>query len=48
MGAALLRLLGYCVPRFVFYPGYIWIVLGNRKRGSFGLIAGTVVVKAPK
>jgi uncharacterized RDD family membrane protein YckC len=48
MGSAILRLLGYWVSGFVFYLGYIWIFVDKRKRGWFDLIAGTVVVKAPK
>jgi len=48
MGSAILRLLGYWVSGLVFYIGYIWIFIDKRKRGWFDLIAGTVVVKAPK
>jgi len=47
-GAALLRLLGYYVSGAVFYIGYIWIFIDKRKRGWHDLIAGTIVVEAPK
>jgi uncharacterized RDD family membrane protein YckC len=45
-GQAILRLVGYWVSGFVFYLGYIWILIDKRRRGWFDLIAGTVVVKA--
>jgi uncharacterized RDD family membrane protein YckC len=47
VGAAILRLIGYWVSGAVFYLGYIWIFIDNRKRGWMDLIAGTVVVTAP-
>ena len=46
MGSAILRLVGYWVSGAVFYIGYIWIFVDNRRRGWMDLIAGTVVVKA--
>jgi uncharacterized RDD family membrane protein YckC len=48
MGSAILRLVGYWISGLVFYLGYIWIFIDKRKRGWFDLIAGTVVIKAPK
>jgi uncharacterized RDD family membrane protein YckC len=45
-GQAILRLIGYWISGFVFYLGYIWILIDKRRRGWFDLIAGTVVVKA--
>ena len=45
-GQAILRLVGYWVSGFVFYLGYIWILIDKRRRGWFDLIAGTCVVKA--
>ena len=44
-GQAILRLIGYWIDGFVFYLGYIWILIDKRKRGWHDLIAGTVVVK---
>ena len=43
-GQAVLRLIGYWVSGVVFYIGYIWIFVDDRKRGWHDLIAGTVVV----
>jgi uncharacterized RDD family membrane protein YckC len=47
-GQAILRLIGYWVSGFVFYLGYIWILIDKRKRGWHDLIAGTVVVEAAR
>lgn len=44
-GEAVLRLIGYWVSGFVFYIGFVWILIDKRKRGWHDLIAGTVVVK---
>jgi uncharacterized RDD family membrane protein YckC len=46
VGQALLRLVGYWVSGLVFYLGYIWIFIDNRRRGWHDLIAGTLVVKS--
>lgn len=46
MGSAILRLVGYWISGAVFYIGYIWIFVDQRRRGWMDLIAGTVVVKA--
>ncbi len=45
-GQAILRLIGYWVSAFVFYLGFIWILIDSRKRGWYDLIAGTLVVQA--
>ena len=45
-GQAILRLIGYWISAFVFYLGFLWILIDKRKRGWHDLIAGTVVVKA--
>lgn len=42
---ALLRLVGYWVSGAVFYLGYVWILIDDRRRGWHDLIAGTVVIK---
>jgi uncharacterized RDD family membrane protein YckC len=47
-GSALLRLIGYWISAAVFYIGYIWIFIDKRKRGWHDLIAGTVVIEAPR
>ena len=47
-GSALLRLIGYWVSAAVFYIGFIWIFIDKRKRGWHDLIAGTVVIEAPR
>jgi uncharacterized RDD family membrane protein YckC len=44
-GQAILRLFGYWVSAFVFYLGFIWILIDARRRGWHDLIAGTVVVE---
>ena len=31
----------------VFYIGFIWIFVDNRRRGWMDLLAGTVVIAAP-
>jgi uncharacterized RDD family membrane protein YckC len=44
-GTAILRLLGFWVSSLVFYIGFIWIFVDQRRRGWMDLIAGTVVVE---
>jgi len=44
-GTALLRLVGMWVSGAVFYIGFIWIFVDNRRRGWHDLIAGTVMIK---
>jgi uncharacterized RDD family membrane protein YckC len=46
-GTALLRLVGLWISAIVFYLGFIWIFIDQRRRGWHDLIAGTVVVKQP-
>ena len=46
MGTGFVRLLGYFVSAFVFYIGFIWILVDKRKRGWYDLMAGTCVVEA--
>jgi uncharacterized RDD family membrane protein YckC len=42
---AFLRLFGYWISATVFYLGFIWILIDQRKRGWSDLIAGTVVIR---
>lgn len=44
-GQAILRLIGFWVSSFVFYLGFIWILIDSRRRGWHDLIAGTVVIE---
>jgi uncharacterized RDD family membrane protein YckC len=43
-GAALLRLVGFWVSGAVFYLGFVWILIDNRRRGWHDLLAGTCVI----
>ncbi|HEY8199393.1 MAG TPA: RDD family protein [Candidatus Limnocylindrales bacterium] len=45
MGPAILRLIGYWIDQIIFYLGYIWVLIDNRRRGWHDLIAGTVVIQ---
>jgi uncharacterized RDD family membrane protein YckC len=45
--SAILRLVGFWVSSTVFYLGFIWIFLDQRRRGWHDLIAGTVVIEQP-
>jgi uncharacterized RDD family membrane protein YckC len=45
LGPAILRLIGYWVDGFVFYLGFIWVLIDKRRRGWHDLIAGTVVIQ---
>ncbi len=47
-GQAILRLIGYWVDGLVFYLGFIWILVDERRRGWHDLIAGTVVIAIPR
>ena len=47
-GTAILRLIGMYFASTVFYLGFIWIFIDNRRRGWHDLIAGTVVVHRTK
>jgi uncharacterized RDD family membrane protein YckC len=44
-GTALLRFIGMWVSSAVFYLGFAWVLIDNRRRGWHDLIAGTIVVK---
>jgi uncharacterized RDD family membrane protein YckC len=45
IGPAILRLIGYWIDQIIFYLGYIWVLIDNRRRGWHDLIAGTVVIQ---
>ena len=42
----IVRLFGFFVSSFVFYIGFIWVLVDRRRRGWFDLMAGTCVVEA--
>ncbi|HEU5224416.1 MAG TPA: RDD family protein [Actinomycetota bacterium] len=44
-GTAILRLIGLWIAAAVFYIGFIWVFIDQRRRGWQDLIAGTVVIK---
>jgi uncharacterized RDD family membrane protein YckC len=44
---AILRLIGYWVSATVFYLGFVWVFIDQRRRGWHDLIAGTVVIRLP-
>ncbi len=44
-GAAVLRLFGFWVSSTLFYLGFIWIFVDDRRRSWADLIAGTIVVE---
>jgi uncharacterized RDD family membrane protein YckC len=44
--AGFVRLVGYYLSSFVFYIGFLWILVDKRKRGWMDLLAGTCVIKA--
>ena len=44
-GMAILRLIGYWINSIVFYIGFAWVLVDDRRRGWHDIIAGTVVVK---
>jgi uncharacterized RDD family membrane protein YckC len=44
--AGFVRLVGYYLSAFVFYIGFLWILVDKRKRGWADLLAGTCVIKA--
>jgi uncharacterized RDD family membrane protein YckC len=44
LGTAILRLIGLWVSGAVFYLGFIWIFIDERRRGWHDLIAGTAVI----
>ena len=44
--AGIVRLFGYFVSAFVFYLGFVWILVDKRRRGWHDMMAGTIVVQA--
>jgi uncharacterized RDD family membrane protein YckC len=47
-GKALLRLVGMILAAIPFFAGYLPILFDDRRRGLHDMLAGTVVVYAPK
>ncbi len=45
-GQAIMRLIGYWVSSFIFYLGFIWILIDAHKQGWHDKIANTVVVES--
>ncbi|MGH2407171.1 MAG: RDD family protein [Candidatus Limnocylindrales bacterium] len=45
IGPAILRLIGFWIDGFVFYLGFVWVLIDKRRRGWHDLIAGTVVIQ---
>ncbi len=43
-GTAILRLVGFWVSGAVFYLGYVWVLVDERRRGWHDLLAGTCVI----
>jgi uncharacterized RDD family membrane protein YckC len=46
-GRGILRLFGYWVSAVVFYIGFLWILVDNRRQGWADKIAGTYVIEVP-
>jgi uncharacterized RDD family membrane protein YckC len=46
-GGGFLRLIGYWVSAVVFYIGFIWILVDNKRQGWHDKIAGTYVIEVP-
>ncbi len=44
-GQAVLRLIGYYISAFVFYIGFLWILIDSRRQGWHDKIAGTVMIE---
>jgi len=45
-GQAILRLIGYWISSFIFYLGFIWILIDAHKQGWHDKIANTVVIES--
>lgn len=45
-GQAIMRLIGYWVSSFIFYLGFIWILIDAHKQGWHDKIANTVVIES--
>jgi uncharacterized RDD family membrane protein YckC len=48
LGQALVRLVGMVLAAIPFFAGYLLILVDDRRRGLHDMMAGTVVVYAPK
>jgi uncharacterized RDD family membrane protein YckC len=48
LGQALLRLVGMILAAIPFFAGYLLILVDERRRGLHDMLAGTIVVYAPK
>jgi uncharacterized RDD family membrane protein YckC len=48
LGQALLRLVGMILAAIPFFAGYLLILIDEHRRGLHDMLAGTVVVYAPK
>jgi uncharacterized RDD family membrane protein YckC len=46
-GGGFLRLIGYWVSGFVFYIGFLWILVDGKRQGWADKIAGTYVIEVP-
>jgi uncharacterized RDD family membrane protein YckC len=46
-GQGIIRLIGYGVSAFVFYLGFLWILVDNRRQGWADKMASTVVIEVP-
>jgi uncharacterized RDD family membrane protein YckC len=46
-GPAILRWIGFYISHLVFYIGFLWIFVDERRRGWMDLIGGTVVIAVP-
>lgn len=47
MGGGFLRLFGYWVSAFLFYLGFIWILIDDKRQGWHDKIANTYVIEVP-
>jgi uncharacterized RDD family membrane protein YckC len=45
-GQAVMRLIGYWISAFIFYLGFIWILIDAHKQGWHDKIANTVVIES--
>lgn len=46
-GGGFLRLIGYWISAFVFYIGFLWILVDNRRQGWHDKIAHTYMIEVP-
>jgi uncharacterized RDD family membrane protein YckC len=46
-GGGFLRLIGYWVSAFVFYIGFLWILVDGKRQGWADKIASTYVIEVP-